>query len=420
MNRGGPTLPPGNRRRMRILFLSQRFVLPMDTGGKICTGKLLEQLRDRATLTLVSNIEHSKDQPFLRDVDRLCSRFVPVPWREVPRTSLIYYPRLLLQSLRALPVSALNDYSATLQRAVETEIASQSFDLAICDFVQSALMFQHVSGIPTLLFQHNVESAIPRRHMDRSTSAVAKLFWWLQWKKMVRFEQQSCRQFDTVIAVSESDAAQMRHLYGVDNVEPIPTGVDTEFYYPAPDADSRTAELVFCGSMDWLPNQDAMRYFIAEVLPLVRRTLPDATLTIVGRNPAAALERLVDSTHGVRLTGWVDDTRPHIAAGRVFIVPIRIGGGTRMKIYEGMAMNRVVLSTSIGAEGLDYENGHNIVLADDAASFAAETVSLVTDDRRRQHIAAAGRQHVARKFSWQRVASVFLDICERTAESAVS
>ena len=387
----------------------------MDTGGKIRTGKLLEQLSRHAEITLVSNVEHPQDDPYLGDIDRLCARFLPVPWHEPRRHTLSYYGRLLTQSARSLPISALNDFSRELKRTVESELARRPYDVAICDFVQSALIFRDVSSVPTVLFQHNVESEIPQRHIQQSSNPFARLFWRMQWHRMRRFEGTSSARFDTVIAVSERDADRMRSLYGLDNVETIPTGVDTDFYQSVPDSESTPGELVFCGSMDWLPNQDAITFFVNDVLPIVRRSVPEARLTVVGRNPSPALERLARVNPGVTLTGWVQDTRPHIAKGQVFVVPIRVGGGTRMKVYEGMAMGRAVVSTSVGAEGLDYDRGRNIIIADGAEAFAAAIVSLVRDAAQRRSVAEAGREHVTNNYSWSRVAEVFLGVCRRTA-----
>ena len=409
-----------HRSDVRILFLSQRFLLPMDTGGKIRTGKLLERLRDRVDVTLVSNVEPATDAPYLPQIDRLCARFVPVPWREPRRRTAGFYLRLLGQSLQSEPVSVQNDYSDALKRAVDMELATDRYDLAVCDFVQSASMFRDVRGLPTLLFQHNVESEIARRHVEQARGPVARVFWGLQWRRMGRFEAEACTRFDGVVAVSAHDATRMRDLYGLDNVDTIPTGVDTTYYQAAPDSTARPGEMVFCGSMDWLPNEDAMTFFLTDVLPRIRREVPDARVTIVGRRPSRTLDGLARRATGVTLTGWVDDTRPHVARGQVFIVPIRIGGGTRLKIYEGMAQGRAVVSTSVGAEGLEYEDGRNIVIADGAEAFASAVGSLLRDDQRRQGLAVAGREHVTRHFAWSRVADAFLSICDRTIGSSVA
>lgn len=169
---------------MKVLFLSQRFLLPMDTGGKIRTGKILEQLSKRHRITLVSNVESPKDDCFLPEMDRFCSKFIPVSWKEIRRYSFLFFVRLLFQMFSIHPVSALNDTSRKLRQCFENECHAQKYDLVICDFVQSALNFKNITGIPSILFQHNVESQIAKRHYDRAEKMFGKLFWWLQWQKL--------------------------------------------------------------------------------------------------------------------------------------------------------------------------------------------------------------------------------------------
>ena len=157
--------------------------------------------------------------------------------------------------------------------------------------------------------------------------------------------------------------------------------------------------LVFCGSMDWLPNEDAMLFFLGDILPLVSRAVPLVKLVIVGRNPSPVMREVVARWPQVTLTGWVDDTRPHIARAAVFIVPIRVGGGTRLKIYEGMSMGKAVISTRIGAEGLVVENGRNIAFGDSAEEFSRQLVELLQNRDRRTLLGSAAREHVCASFS---------------------
>ena len=402
---------------MKILFLSQRFLLPMDTGGKIRTGKILEQLSKIHEITLISNVEYQKDEQYLPQINKLCSRFIPVPWKETKRYTVSFFIRLFLQMLSIYPVSALNDYSKTLKNIVEQEIANGSYDLAICDFVQSALMFDNIAEIPTLLFQHNVESIIAKRHVERSQNIITKAFWWLQWKKMFSYEKKACNSFDTVIAVSEKDKTHFRKLYESQNVETIPTGVDVDYYMPIPDVKEKENSLVFCGSMDWLPNEDAINYFIEDIFPLVKKEIPNVNLTVVGRNPSLAMQKKVKSYPEITLTGWVDDTRPYLAECSLFIVPIRIGGGTRMKIFEAMAMGKVVISTTIGAEGLPVTNRENIIIADDAEKFAIAIEELSFHEEKTEKIRKNARTYVEDNFAWEKVAKIFSGICETTTEN---
>jgi len=191
----------------------------------------------------------------------------------------------------------------------------------------------------------------------------------------------------------------------------IPTGVDIDYFSPPAEAVNRPDSLVFCGSMDWLPNEDAMIFFITEILPTIKRRRPDITLTIVGRNPSPSMQKLVDKVPEVELTGWVDDTRPFINDSMLFIVPLRIGGGTRMKIYEAMSLGKTVVSTHVGAEGLPVKPGENIVLVDDPHEFGEKIIELLINEQTRNNIGRSAGTFVRRNFSWQQVASEFSDIC---------
>jgi glycosyltransferase involved in cell wall biosynthesis len=386
----------------------------MDTGGKIRTGKILEQLVEDNEITFISNVESPKDDPYLPQLERLCTGFIPVHWKETKKYSLLFYVRLFIQMYSRYPASVLNDYSKNLSTAVERECSMRNYDVAICDFVQSALMFRNINGIPIILFQHNVESMIAKRHFKQSGNIVTKIFWWLQWKKMFSFESKACKAFDTVIAVSDKDQETFQSLYNLDNIVTIPTGVDINYFKPLPGTTVEENSLVFCGSMDWLANENAIVFFIENILLRIREKIQAITLTVVGGNPSPSLQKLVRGSAGIKLTGWVVDTRPYIARSVLFIVPIRIGGGTRMKIYEAMAMGKTVISTSVGAEGLPVTNGKNIIIEDDPACFAEKIVDLLKNRQKRKEIGSAAYTFVHKYFTWKGVAEEFSKICRET------
>jgi glycosyltransferase involved in cell wall biosynthesis len=402
---------------MKILFLSQRFLLPMDTGGKIRTGNILKQLTKTNVITLISNIESPKDDPYLPEIQKLCTKFIPVQWREIKKYSILFFIRLFLQMFSIYPVNALNDYSSKLQAAVVKEFRSGKYDVAICDFVQSALMFKRINKIPKILFQHNVESVILERHYRKANSILTKSLWWLQWKKMIRYEKKMSRVFDTVIAVSEKDKETFQKLYNLNNVSAIPTGVDVKYFEPDSAAYQEDNSLVFCGSMDWLANEDAVMFFIKDILPEIRRKNRDVKLTVVGRNPSPQLIRLVNNYPEIELTGWVEDIRPYILKSSLYIVPIRIGGGTRMKIFEAMSMGKTVISTSIGAEGLPVVDEENIVLEDNPQKFADKIIDYLKNRQKRDSIGFAACVFVRKYFSWEHITDKFSDICHKTART---
>jgi glycosyltransferase involved in cell wall biosynthesis len=268
-----------------------------------------------------------------------------------------------------------------------------------------------------LLFEHNVESMIPRRHFEASRNPIAKLFWRLQWRRMERYERETCRRFTATVAVSETDQRYLKKLSGIDNVFVIPTGVDTNFFSPREEP-VKEKSLVFTGSMDWLPNEDAIKFFAREILGKIKRSIPTVQLTVVGRNPSQSLLKALEAYPEITVTGRVDDVRPYIASHALYIIPLRIGGGTRIKAYEAMAMGKAVVSTTIGVEGLPIRDGEYVVLADNAAAFAEAIVELLCHDESREKLALRAMNFVRYNFSWVHAAQVFAEACRRVAAPA--
>jgi polysaccharide biosynthesis protein PslH len=214
-----------------------------------------------------------------------------------------------------------------------------------------------------------------------------------------------------VIAVSAEDREQMKQEYGAEAVFDVPTGVDVEFFRPGGWAKSASHNMVFTGSMDWLPNDDAIRYFMREIMPLIRQKVPDATLTVVGRNPAPALVELGKSDPSLVITGRVEDVRPYMESAAAYIVPLRIGGGTRLKIFEAMAMEKAVVSTRVGAEGLPLSDGVELLLADEPAAFAGAVVRVLTDGSYAAELGQRAASIVRKSFGWRQVTESFISIC---------
>jgi len=256
-----------------------------------------------------------------------------------------------------------------------------------------------------------VETTIWQRHAEQSRSLMKKLFFQLQAGKMEAYERKICRTAKHVIAVSDIDAARMQRMFGIENISSVPTGVDMEFF-ASRGAAPPLSDMVFCGSMDWLPNVDAVEWFLSEALPLIRERLPGATFTIAGRSPDSRVLRAVQGLSGVSVTGKVEDMRPYLWGAKISVVPIRIGGGTRLKIYECMAAGVPVVSTRVGAEGLRYADGADIVLADGAGDFADACVRLLTEDAARRAIANRALARVQAMNSWDAASREFETILE--------
>ncbi len=409
-------MPPADGERRKVLFLTQRFLYPLNSGGQIRSAKLLENLRDLADVTLVSNVEVGKDDPYLEEMRKLCAEFVAVPYRRIRRGSLEFFLRAVSGLFSKYPIAVVNDHSRALEAKVLELVRERRHDLVICDFLQPALNVRHVDGCATLLFQHNVESTIFRRHFETTSNPLMRSLWRLQWKRMETFEKAACRSFTGVVAVSDVDRRVFAEDFGARRARAIPTGVDLDYFRPV-DAPGSGDGLIFTGSMDWLPNEDAVLFFAREVLGRVREKIPGARLTVVGRSPSHRLRRALGARPGVEIVGRVDDVRPYLARHAVSIVPLKVGGGTRMKIYEAMAMGTPVVSTRVGAEGLPLEDGKQILLADSAEAFGDAVVRLLGRPDERRRIAVAGLEYVRANCGWKNVARTFAEICEETIQA---
>jgi len=279
---------------------------------------------------------------------------------------------------------------------------------------------------PSILFTHNVEAEIWRRHAENAAQPLSRLLYRQQWRRMLRFEGRTLARFDRLLAVSEADEQTFRRLYGDETLSPIDvvaTGVDTSFFTPTPETFVRPKHLAFVGSMDWMPNEDAVLFFCREVLPRIREVEPDVTLSIVGRAPTPAVKRLAQE-HGVEVTGTVDDVRTYLGPACATIVPLRVGGGTRLKIFEAMAAGKAVISTTIGAEGLPTESGRHLLIADGAEAFADAVVRVVREPELRHRLEREARTLVTQHYDWSVAAGqlerslIDADVADAAAEPA--
>jgi glycosyltransferase involved in cell wall biosynthesis len=338
-----------------------------------------------------------------------CSFCYPIPHHIPGRTTPAFYVQLLRNLASQQPLAVQRYATAGMQRAVRELIDTHGFDVVVCDFLNMAPNVPDLSRC--VLFQHNVESTIWQRQASHSPDFLRKAYFSSQARRMLAYEQQACRSVAHVIAVSDADAGRMRSLYGVSHISVVPTGVDVDFFAP-PAAVTRTSDLVFVGSMEWLPNVDGANYFVREVLPLIRRRRPDCSLVLAGRAPTTEIRALAQADPRIKVTGTVPDIRPHVWEAAVSVVPLRIGGGTRLKIYESMAAGTPVVSTTIGAEGLPLRDGEHLFLADDPASFAERCLELLEQPALAERMSETARSLVAAEFSWERVSRNFEDVLE--------
>jgi glycosyltransferase involved in cell wall biosynthesis len=398
---------------VRILWLKTELLHPIDKGGKIRTYQMLKELKKAHHITYLTLDDGSADVDALEKSSEYAHRTITVPHRTATKFSTKFYFELANNLVSSLPYALQKYVSAEMRKTTEKLARSSDYDIIVCDFLTPAVNLPENLPVPTLLFQHNVEAMIWRRHYEIAQAAPKKAFMKMQWRRTADYEKQACRRFDWVAAVSKEDAETMRGEYEIENVADVPTGVDTEFFAPAGNGEKDEYNLVFTGSMDWLPNEDAIQWFCDEILPLVRREIPQVSLTVVGRNPFPSLVELSKRDESIIVTGRVPDVRPFMEKASAYIVPIRIGGGTRLKIYEAMAMELPIVSTSVGAEGLPVTGGEEILLRDTPQEFADAIVELLKNKSLARRIGEQAAQTVRRKFGWQTVADNFAGLCEK-------
>ena len=380
---------------MKLLWVKTDFLHPTTRGGQIRTLETLRRLHLKHEVHYVAFEDPAQPEGLARSSE-YCAKAYPVAHRVADKTSPAFALQLIAGLFSRLPVAVSRYRSAAMRRQVETLLGQHKFDSVVCDFLFPALNIPRLDAC--VLFQHNVESMIWKRYVDHAAGA-KKLYFALQAKRMLAYEGAVCRSVRNVIAVSEADADTMRRIYGIGRAYPTPTGVDLDFF-ARPDAIEKLADLVFLGSMDWMPNIDGAVWFVREVLPLIRRRRPDCTLAIAGRLPSAEVTRLAQSDTRIKVTGTIPDVRPWLFGSLVSIVPLRVGGGTRLKIYEAMAAKAPVVSTAIGAEGLDVTDGENIYIADSPELFAERCLALLDSAAERERLSAAAWNLVASKYSW--------------------
>jgi sugar transferase (PEP-CTERM/EpsH1 system associated) len=405
---------------VRILWLKTELLHPVDKGGKIRTYQMLKELKREHHITyLTLDDEQANSEARERSVE-YCHELVCVPHHPREKFTTGFYVDLALNVVSTLPYAIRKYRSVEMRHMIGVHAAPGRTDVIVCDFLAPAVNMPSSSSCPSVLFQHNVEAMIWQRHFEVQANPLKRLYLREQWRKMRSFERAACGRFDSVVAVSEEDREMMVRDYAVDDVYAIPTGVDIEFFRPTNTAAAQDHSLVFTGSMDWLPNEDAIRYFTEQIMPLVRKELPGVKLTVVGRNPYPSLVSLSKSDSSIVVTGRVEDVRPYMEQAAAYVVPLRIGGGTRLKIYEAMAMEKPVISTSVGAEGLPVRDGVDLLLADTPEAFAKSVVAVLSDRSLAKRLGENAASEVRQRFGWAKVAEAFAAICDRTLEQALS
>ncbi len=400
--------------QFKILWLKTGLLHPLDTGGKLRTFNMLKVLNKRHKITYLALKSPDTSAEIVKKACEYSSTQILIPFSEAKKRSFRFYCELFLNLFSKYPYAVAKYKSGLMTKAIAEQ--ESDFDLVVCDFLAPSINWiraiKHSSK--SLLFQHNVEALIWKRLTENSNNYFTRRYFKSQWRRMAQYEKNVSARFGGVVGVSDEDCRIMRKEYGLKNVlGSVPTGVDIEYFKP----DGRAPEqgfILFLGSMDWMPNIDAVQYFVGSIFPIIKEKYPSAKLAIVGRNPTKPVKELSDNDKSIVVTGTVDDVRPYLRKASVMVVPLRAGGGTRIKIYEAMASGVPVVSTSVGAEGLDVENNKNILIGDSPEDFADKTLRILNNEL--PEISSNARRLVEENFSWEKVTDLFEKYCKAIIE----
>jgi len=385
---------------MKLLWLKAGGLHPQNSGGKIRTYNLLRCLAQRHEVTLVSYHRFGEGEVACdASLEQLLSRVIAIPSSEPVHSTAAFYISYAKSLWSRTPFQLRRFRNAGVARRIAELLNEEQFDLAVCDFLSPVLNLPARKSCPWVLFAHNVEAQIWERRRQAGNwmeRAIAQIEFW----KMRGWERQQVRRFEYLWTVSEEDKQYFAGCLPENRIQVIRTGVDASFFQRPPGALRGSNTLLFLGALDWWPNEDAIVNFYRHILPHIRAAVPEAEFLIVGRNAGAQLRALARSETGVKLRSSVEDVRPFLHSATAFVVPLRIGGGTRLKIYEAMASGVPVVSTTIGAEGLKATSGENIILADDPIDFANACITLLQNPDLRRHLADNALQDIRSHHTW--------------------
>ncbi len=385
---------------MRVLILANRVPFPPDDGWKVRCYHVVRAVAAGADATLV--VFHAgSDELLARAREQLGVDLVAVapPRRNTP-------DRLLQGLVSRTPLTVANERSQAYASALRQVVGSRQFDAALC---VSTIMSPHLrllpANLPRVIDTHNIDAVMYARYAQTLAPSLRRRYTALTAAKLRHFEARAFAAAQLVWVCSDEEAAIARRLAPRANVLTVPNGVDTELMSPLP-TPAVPKRLLFFGRLDYFPNIDALTHFAREVLPLVSAAEPDVELDVVGPAATAQVQALGREHPAINVRGRVDDVRCALADAAIVVVPLRVGGGTRLKIVEALSMARPTVSTTIGAEGLDLVPGEDLLVADAPAEFALAIRALLDDPQRAAQLGAHGRESVRERYDWRQVGQV--------------
>ena len=391
----------GGDSMLNVVVVGSDLPYPANSGGRIRTLNLLVRLAKSHRVTYIGtrNADRAEGRAALEYLGDHRVKAIEVEHTVPAKAGLRFYARLAANLASPLPYSVATHQSPALTRAVRGIAAKGGVDLWQAEWAAGVAAFRGLTGARKLVMAHNVETLIWERYRENEPDPVRRWYIGLQSRKFERFERRSFAEADRVVTVTADDAALVRGRFGMPRVDVVDNGIDRD-YFEAVSADRDPFTILYLGSLDWRPNQDALNLLLDRIFPMVRAGEPRARLEVVGRNPPEALARRAAEVPGVSVHANVADVRPFLGRGSVMAVPLRIGGGSRLKILEALASGLPVVSTRVGAEGLCLRDGEHLVIADDPDAIASALLDALREPTRARILADRGRKLVYERYDW--------------------
>lgn len=404
---------------MKILFLSQIVPYPPH-GGVLQRGyNIIKEISKYNEVHLLAFIHPDilTNQTLVEESQKELGKFcASVKYFSLwPKKSIFHkYGGFLLGFFSGKPFSFLAHKSRKFKKSALQLIESQGIDLVHYDTIALAPYRNNGFELPSVLTHHNIESELMNRRAEVESNSLAKLYLEREVNKLRKVESVESRKFDVNVTMSLLDADRLKELAPGVVTEVVPNGVDIDYFKPIRDKETRA--VIYTGGMNMYANKDAVLYFAKNIWPYVKEKIPDIKFYVIGQDPPPEIVEIAARDSGIEVLGYVDDVRPFVAKAGIYIVPLRVGGGTRLKVLDALAQGKAIVSTSVGCEGIAVEAGKNIIIEDHPMDFANQVIDLLQDEHRRNELSNAARELAETHYSWDIMGKRLQAVYEKLAK----
>ena len=397
----------------KVLIITGALPYPLVTGAKIRTFNLMKTLADEFDIELLTVIASDADQKHL---DAIEAAGIKCHYIRRGESKFCKIRDACLSFILSDPYLTRHYTDGRFRNKLGTLLSSKTYGVIHCDSISMTGNLHDLDPDRLILTQHNIEHIIWAGYADHATGRIQRLFHGNQYRKVKRLEEHLDRVYGNIVTVSQEDKVTLSRAYPSDRIVVVENGVDPETYSNT-DSMSNRSGVIFTGSLDWYPNIDGLNWFVEEIYPELIALKPDCQTSIVGRRPARSVVRAIVGKENINLHPDVPEIQPYLNGARVMMVPLRIGGGSRLKILEAMAAKIPVVSTSKGAEGLAVKDGDNIIIEDNPKRFVAALVQIIQDDNLYRKLTESGRKLIDARYSWEKAARPLAELWKRVADA---